>query len=400
MDDKETSTNRSIFERKAFEEFKSKIQKRGGSHQNADSNQVSSNDFMNSEMIKIREEAIKYRQKIENECIDKMLKNNQITPRTHQQKKKDLEVWVTKEKEEVKRTQKVFKEQWAKTKEMIEQTEKNSEMMKKMLPDSGRLSSRHSKRGDHHDSNTNLNNELLSSKRTGRIQHIDSQLLGMIYNSEEDQKRRDEIVAAEIALAKRQQQEEEERQKQYEETKKQALLLKKQQEEIEKQRKIDEQKRVQLLEQQKKKDEELKKQQEEILVKQAQLEKQHQIIEQKKREQEIEDQRLKKKQEDQNKKEEQLLLKKQQDEQLLKEQQLKKEQDDRQKKLQEKKKWEDLYQQKMEAMQKKFDQSQLEKSNQKSSNRYGDPYKDEDDKLDNFDYTSEPEFDSQVQERE
>lgn len=39
-----------------------------------------------------------------------MYKNNEITPRTYQQKRKELEIWVTKEKEEVKKTKKVFKE--------------------------------------------------------------------------------------------------------------------------------------------------------------------------------------------------------------------------------------------------------------------------------------------------
>jgi hypothetical protein len=38
---------------------------------------------MNTEMLRIREEAIKFREKIEKKCIDKMLNNNEITPRTH-----------------------------------------------------------------------------------------------------------------------------------------------------------------------------------------------------------------------------------------------------------------------------------------------------------------------------
>ena len=69
------STNRNIFERNAFEEFMSKIQQN-----NQSSGQ---NGGMNLEMFKIREEAIKFREQVEKKCIDKMYKNNEITPRTY-----------------------------------------------------------------------------------------------------------------------------------------------------------------------------------------------------------------------------------------------------------------------------------------------------------------------------
>jgi hypothetical protein len=38
-----------------------------------------------------------------------------MSPRTYEQKRKDLEIWVVKEKEEVKKTKKVFEEQYQKT---------------------------------------------------------------------------------------------------------------------------------------------------------------------------------------------------------------------------------------------------------------------------------------------
>lgn len=38
-----------------------------------------------------------------------------MSPRTYDRKCKELETWVTKEKEEVKKTRKVFEEQWKKT---------------------------------------------------------------------------------------------------------------------------------------------------------------------------------------------------------------------------------------------------------------------------------------------
>jgi len=43
-----------------------------------------------------------------------------MSPRTYEIKRKELETWVSKEKEEVKKTKKVFEEQWKKTAEIIE----------------------------------------------------------------------------------------------------------------------------------------------------------------------------------------------------------------------------------------------------------------------------------------
>ena len=37
-----------------------------------------------------------------------MYKDQKMTPRTYNQRRKELEIWVTKEKEDVKKTKKVF----------------------------------------------------------------------------------------------------------------------------------------------------------------------------------------------------------------------------------------------------------------------------------------------------
>ena len=66
-------------------------------------------------MLKMREEAIKYRELEEQKFLKKMVKNNQMSPRTYDIKRKELETWVTKEHEEVKKTRRVFEEQWKKT---------------------------------------------------------------------------------------------------------------------------------------------------------------------------------------------------------------------------------------------------------------------------------------------
>jgi len=67
------------------------------------------------EMLKIREKAILYRQKTEEKYINKMLRQNQISPRTHNMKHKELEIWVSNEQAEVKETKKVFEAEWQKT---------------------------------------------------------------------------------------------------------------------------------------------------------------------------------------------------------------------------------------------------------------------------------------------
>lgn len=61
-----------------------------------------------------------------------MIKAKQISPRTFEKKSKDLEVWVEKETDEVKRAQQVFEEMFKKTASIIEET-KNSDLMKRML---------------------------------------------------------------------------------------------------------------------------------------------------------------------------------------------------------------------------------------------------------------------------
>jgi len=104
--DAPVSTSRSIFTRNTFRDF---MEKMG----------VSSPEDFNvenyPEMLKIREKAILYRQKTEEKYINKMLRQNQISPRTHNMKHKELEIWVSNEQAEVKETKKVFEAEWQKT---------------------------------------------------------------------------------------------------------------------------------------------------------------------------------------------------------------------------------------------------------------------------------------------
>lgn len=111
----DVSTQRSIFERNTFRQF-------------VGPGKLAPEEF-NPEnypkMIKIREEAIAYREKATQKQINKMYSSKQISPRTFKRKNLELEHWVTKEKEEVKKTKKVFEEEWQKTANMIQHTQQN-----------------------------------------------------------------------------------------------------------------------------------------------------------------------------------------------------------------------------------------------------------------------------------
>lgn len=72
------------------------------------------------ELLKLREDAIKYKEQTEQKYINKMYKAQQFSPRTYDIKRKELETWVTKEQEEVKKSRKAFEKQWQKASDMIE----------------------------------------------------------------------------------------------------------------------------------------------------------------------------------------------------------------------------------------------------------------------------------------
>ena len=74
------------------------------------SQMTKNNEFMN--LIHMREKALEYRQEKESKFIKKMFKNNQLSPRTYNSKKEQLEKWVRLEKEEIKKTKKQFQKEW------------------------------------------------------------------------------------------------------------------------------------------------------------------------------------------------------------------------------------------------------------------------------------------------
>ena len=83
--------------------------------------ELNENDF--PKLIEFREAAIDYRKKNEEISLDKLKKQNKISPRTYDRRRHELEVWVSKEEVEVKKTKKVFEEEWNKPAKMITQSE-------------------------------------------------------------------------------------------------------------------------------------------------------------------------------------------------------------------------------------------------------------------------------------
>ena len=78
------------------------------------------NEFAN--LISVREKALEYRQKKETKFMRKLYNKKQLSPRTYDMKKEQLEKWVKVEQEEIKKTKIAFNEEWKKTVQMIEDT--------------------------------------------------------------------------------------------------------------------------------------------------------------------------------------------------------------------------------------------------------------------------------------
>ena len=89
---------------------------------------IKNNEFLN--LIQMREKALDYRVEKERKYIKKMFKSRQFSPRTYTQKKEQLEKWVQIETEDIQKTKKQFQEEWERTVQMIEETQKNVDIMR------------------------------------------------------------------------------------------------------------------------------------------------------------------------------------------------------------------------------------------------------------------------------
>ncbi len=74
------------------------------------------------EMIKIREESIRRQQESEQKSLQLQLSQNKVSPRTYQLKSKEIEVWVTNERDKVNQLipkQKAVDKEWEKTEQYM-----------------------------------------------------------------------------------------------------------------------------------------------------------------------------------------------------------------------------------------------------------------------------------------
>lgn len=94
-------------------------------------NMMESKDF--GMLLQLREKAINYREKTERKIIDKMVQSLKYSPRMLQERKIQLEKWVTMEKEEISNTKNHLLEKWNQTREILEQTEENAKLIKNQL---------------------------------------------------------------------------------------------------------------------------------------------------------------------------------------------------------------------------------------------------------------------------
>lgn len=121
-------------------------------------------------MIKLREQAISHRQKTEESKIDMQYRQAQISPRTYDRKRKELEVWVTKERNEVKMTKHHIENSQQRTARILNYSAQNSDQIRRILKGAEQQS---------HRSHANHTDRPSSARVEGK-----SQLIAMIYDND------------------------------------------------------------------------------------------------------------------------------------------------------------------------------------------------------------------------
>lgn len=140
-------------------------------------------------LLEYREAAIEYRQKAELKSLDKKRKQKEITPDTYRRKRHELEVWVTKEEDDVERVKKIYEEEWQPAK-MIVKSQQNYESIKRILksevPMINNLVNHHNQSKSSQNVPSKIADEIIESQRTkGGVSHREqSDLLNMIYTKD------------------------------------------------------------------------------------------------------------------------------------------------------------------------------------------------------------------------
>ena len=117
------STGRSIFQRDTFRQFMGP-----GKFRPEDLNPE---DY--PKMLKVREEAIQFYEKSQQKSIKREYDQKIISPRTFKRKNLELDQWVSKEKEECKRTKKKFEREGQKMAKLLHYTQQNCEQIRRIL---------------------------------------------------------------------------------------------------------------------------------------------------------------------------------------------------------------------------------------------------------------------------
>ena len=135
LNDGTSQSSNSLFDRNAFQQYSQKKL------------QHIMQDSEHSKLIKFREEYLKYKEKKERRHIKKLFKQNEFSPRTFQLKQKQIDRWVQVQQQEIEKTKSTFIEEWEKTIQMIEDTQKNVDQMKSKMFQGAPTTGHHSNGG-------------------------------------------------------------------------------------------------------------------------------------------------------------------------------------------------------------------------------------------------------------
>ncbi len=110
----------SIFDRDTFAHYK------GSSLKPRDDGSI-------PELVRVREEAIQ-KKKLHCEAqLSEEFRQNKFSPRTYKVKQRELETWVTKEREDIKQIKKNVAQEWEKTASIISSTQQDAHQVKQIL---------------------------------------------------------------------------------------------------------------------------------------------------------------------------------------------------------------------------------------------------------------------------
>jgi hypothetical protein len=87
------------------------------------------------DMLQMREEIIKRKSESDHRLLSQRFKAQEFSPRTYDIKRREIEKWVTKEKEEVKLSRKRYEEEFKKTQFMLSEVKINTNNLNRFLPE-------------------------------------------------------------------------------------------------------------------------------------------------------------------------------------------------------------------------------------------------------------------------